>query len=221
MVNIYKRHQQELVDKIMKLGPYNKLSLNKFKSLRLITTIIVFILGLFLNFNYFFALLLSILYYNLFRGIFLDARLIQRNNKLKREALYFLEVLKISLAKNDSFIKALELTALSVKNEFAGEVKLTLLELKFGKSFKEAFSSMSNRLPGVCFKNLINELILMYETNNRDTSILDKEISKLESDYDELKAKQVKLLPNIISLVAITFILPLILFIIFGPNMFN
>ena len=80
------------------LGPKVKFDTTTFMNTRIITTIIVFIIVLYkVELGYVFAPLLSILYYYLYYYLLITRPLNTRIKKLDREALYFFDILTLTL----------------------------------------------------------------------------------------------------------------------------
>ncbi|MBP3920631.1 MAG: type II secretion system F family protein [Bacilli bacterium] len=212
---------KRISNKIMKLKnfPVDEV---EFLNIRIITSIIVFVLILFnIKIGYIIAPLVTIIYYYLFECIFLDLALIKRTKKLDREALVFFEILTLTLESGRNLEHALEVTVLNVNSEISTEFKRTLFEVKFGKSLLEALNDTKKRIPSETINNIILNIT---QTNIFGNSIIDTMYSQIDflRDKQILSIKeQINKIPNKISIISVLFIVPIILLIILGPVIIN
>ena len=118
---------KNMEDKVRKLGINNKIDVIYFMNMRIITTIIVFFIFLYISdFGYIIAPIGALLYYYLYEKIMLDDRLKKRAIKLESEAMYFFEVLTLSLETGRNLEEAINV---SVKNILRCSLKI--LEISF------------------------------------------------------------------------------------------
>ncbi len=219
---IYRDKEFRKIDaKIALLGD-TKLKTDDFMNYRLITTIIVFVIVLYTTgLGYVFAPLISVIYYYLFYYFLIGLPLKRRIQKLDHEALYFFEILTLTLEGGRNLENSLEITVLNVKNELSEEFKKTLLEIKFGKSLNEALESMKKRIPSETVNNIILNIT---QTNIFGNSILDTMYNQIEflreKQILEIKS-QINKIPNKISIISVVFVVPLILILILGPFIIN
>lgn len=215
---IYRDKDIQKIDIKVKMLGDTKLTAIKFMNIRLLTTFITFVFILYImDFGYIFAPIIAILYYNLFKYWIIDLPLKRREQKLDREALYFFEILTLTLESGRNLENSLEITVFNVKNELSHEFKKALMEIKFGKSLNEALISMKKRIPS----ESINTIILnITQTNIFGNSILETMYSQIEflreKQILEIKG-QINKIPNKISIISVLFIIPLILVLILGP----
>jgi tight adherence protein C len=205
-------------DKINRLSSGNNMDVVHFLTLRLISSIVIFIV-LLLKFKlgYIVAPVITFVYYFLFEKFFLDSKLKKREKKLDKEALVFFEILTLTLESGRNLQNALEVTVDNVNSELSNEFKRTLFEVKFGKSLLEALNDTKKRIPSETINNII---LNMTQTNIFGTNIIDTMYSQVEF----LREKQVlsireeiNKLPNKISILSVLFIIPIILLMVLGP----
>ena len=220
---IYREKDIERIEKkINMLGSKVKFDATSFMNTRIITTIIVFVIVLYkVNLGYVFAPLLSILYYYLYYYLLITRPLNTRTKKLDREALYFFDILTLTLESGRNLENSLQVTVNNVDSELSREFEKTLTEMQFGKTMIEALESMKTRIPS----ETINNIVL----NITQTSIFGNSI--LETMYNQidfLREKQIleirgeiNKIPNKISIISVVFIVPLILMMILGPFLIN
>lgn len=209
---------QSIEEKIMKLGSDRKFDAVTFMNLRLLTTIIVFILVLYKSsLGYIVAPIITVSYYYAFSYLLLDKPLKIRTLKLDKEALYFFEILTLTLESGRNLENALQVTCHNVKSELSREFEKTLYEMQFGKSLVESLQDMKKRIPSETVNNII---LSITQTNVFGNSIVDTMYNQVEFLRDkqilEIRGQMAKI-PNKISMISVIFIVPLILMLILGP----
>ncbi|MCI9433950.1 MAG: type II secretion system F family protein [Bacilli bacterium] len=218
MSRLYRNKTLEQINtKILMLGNA-KFDAVTFMNLRLITTILLFIVIIYWgNLSYIYAPFMAIIYYVLFEYLFLNNKLKQREKKLDHEALTFFEILTLTLESGRDLESALEITCFNTKSELSDEFKKTLFEMKFGKSLMEALEDMKSRIPSETVNNIILNIV---QTNIFGNSILDTMYNQIEFLRDkqilEIKEK-INKIPNKVSIISVVFIVPLILLLLLGP----
>ena len=189
-----------------------------FLNIRLLTTIIIFFITLFIfKTGYILSPILALIYYYIFEYIFLDVQVQKRIKSLDREALTFFEILTLTLESGRDLEKALEITVLNVNSELSEEFKKTLFEVKFGKSLLEALNDTKKRIPSETINNIILNIT---QTNIFGNSIIETMYSQIEflREKQVLEVReQINKIPNKISIISVLFIVPIILLIVLGP----
>ena len=213
---------RNIEDDIMLLGNTAKYSAAFFIFIRLLTTMVFFlILILIFHMGYIGATFLTILYYYLFYYVNMTMKIKRRGLKLDNEALPFFEILTLTLESGKNLENALEITCFNVESELSEEFKKTLFEIKFGKSLVEALESMKKRIPSESINNIILNIT---QTDIFGSRIIDTMYNQIEFLRDkrllEIKG-QINKIPNKISIVSLLFILPIILLLILGPIIIN
>ena len=218
MSKIYlKKDVDSIIKKINMLGN-TRIDAVTFISFRILSTILfALFLVLFTNISYMFIPLFVIIFYFEYYHIFITKRLRKREKKLDREALYFFEVLTLTLESGKNLQNSLELTCKNVKNELSLEFERSLKEVYVGKTLIEALSDMQKRIPS---ENINNIIMNIMQTNYFGNSI----ISTMNNQVDYLREKQIldirgqiNKIPNKVSIVSVLFIVPLILLLVLGP----
>lgn len=213
-----KKQVEKITKKINLLGINTKYNANTFLNIRLISTIILFLFILVnYKYGYIYSVIIVLPYYYLFEKILLDNKIEQRRRKLNIEAIYFFEVLTLSLQTGRNLNEAITVTINSVDNELSLEFKEALRETKFGKSLTESLTDMQNRIPSDSINNIV---LALKEANVYGSSI----ISTMYNQVDYLREKRkmevkasVSKIPTKISIISVFFFIPLILLIILGP----
>lgn len=208
----------EIEHKLKCLGPDSKYSVTSFAFTRLITTILVFLITILITkMGYIYAPFVAVTYYYLFYYINITRKLSMRNRKLEHQALYFFEILTLTLESGRNLENALIVTCDNVDSQLSSEFKKALEEMKFGKSLVEALSDLKNHISSDIISNIILNII---QTNRFGNSILDT----LYNEVDFLRQKellaikeQINKIPNKVSIISVLFIVPLIIVLILGP----
>ena len=205
-------------NKICSLGKSFNYNAIDFLGIRLITSVFLFVLifSVF-DYGYIIAVVVLILYYLLFEYVFLDSKINKREKKINNEAIYFFEVLTLSLQTGRNLAEAIETTVNSVDGELSLEFKEVLRETKFGKSLNESLNDMQKFIPSDSINNIILILTQANVYGNSIISTLYNQIDYLrERRKMEIKA-QISKVPTKISIISVFFFIPLILLIILGP----
>ncbi len=218
MSKIYLKKDVDSINKKINMLGNTRIDAVTFISLRILSTILfALFLVLFTNISYMFIPLFVIIFYFEYYHIFITKRLRKREEKLDREALYFFEVLTLTLESGKNLQNSLELTCKNVKNELSLEFERSLKEVYVGKTLIEALSDMQKRIPS---ENINNIIMNIMQTNYFGNSI----ISTMNNQVDYLREKQIldirgqiNKIPNKVSIVSVLFIVPLILLLVLGP----
>ena len=222
MEKIYLKKDIESIDKKIKMLGKTKWDAISFINARVFTTVLFTLLLIFFtHVSYLILPLLVILYYMAFYFILITRRLRLREQKLDREALYYFEVLTLTLESGKNLQNSLELTCKNVHSELSNEFEDCLNEVKVGKSLIEALGDMQARIPS---ENINNIIMNIMQTNYFGNSIIDT----MNNQVDYLREKQIldikgqiNKIPNKISIVSVLFIVPLILLLVLGPYLIN
>lgn len=213
-----KKQIKKIEQKINLLGITSKYNTLTFLNARFITSILLFIIVFNTSkYGYIISIIAVILYYYLFEKILLDNKIKKRTTKLNIEAIYFFEVLTLSLQTGRNLAEAILVTTSSIDSELSLEFKEALRETKYGKSLTESLIDMQKNIPSDSINNII---LTLTQANVYGSSIIDTMYNQV--DYLREKRKmEVKALiskvPTKISIVSVFFFIPLILLIILGP----
>ena len=213
-----KRTIKKIEDKVNLLGTSSKYDAITLLSTRLVTSIFFFVfIFSFFDYGYILAIVFVIIYYFLFEYVMLDSKIKQREKKLNNEAIYFFEVLTLSLQTGRNLAEAITITVNSVDGDLSLEFKEALRETGFGKSLTESLNDMQKKIPSDSINNII---LALTQANVYGSSI----ISTMYNQIDYLREKrkmeikaQISKIPTKISVISVFFFIPLILLIILGP----
>lgn len=218
---IRKIYREQTLDKIqakLNMMGNTKMDAIGFMNFRTISTIIIFlIIVIKSNIGYILSPFIAFAYYLLIEYFVINIPLNNRGKKLDHEALYFFEILTLTLESGRNLERSLVVTVENVDSELSNEFKKTLMEMKYGKSLIEALNDMKKRIPSEAVNNII---LNMTQTSIFGSSILET----LYNQVDYLREKQsleikgqINKIPNKISIISVLFIVPLILILILGP----
>ena len=206
------------ISKIKLLGTGNKMNAYDLILTRLVSSVVIFIIIMYLfRFGYVSAPFIVVLYYLLFNKATLDDKLKKRMIKLESEAMHFFEVLTLSLETGRNLVEAIDVTTSNVNGVLSNEFKEAVREVTFGKSLSEALYDMQLRIPSDTVNNIILSLT---ESNPYGNSI----ITALYNQIDFLREKRkmevkgrISKVPILISVISVFFFVPLLLLLILGP----
>lgn len=209
-------------DKIKLLGIYNTLDPIEFLNLRLLTSIIIFFVILYLfPIGYIYAPIISVAYYYLIYYFAIDYQIKKRARKLEFEALYFFEVLTLSVETGRDLKSAIEITCNNIDSEISDEFKKTIKEVNYSKTLDEALKDMRKRIPS---DNINNIILNISQTSIFGGNIIDTMYNQIDflSDRKMQDIKgQISKLPIKISIMSVIFFIPLMLLLILGPVILN
>lgn len=219
---IHKIYSNEAIEKIQKkinlLGYKNSYDAIIFMNIRTMTSILIFFVVLyFIEFGYILAPIITFLYYILLPKIIIEDKVNKRCEKLDKEAMYFFEVLTLSLETGRNLKTALEITANNVDSDLSDEFKRALDEVKYGKNLDEALEDLKLRIPS----DTINNIILnISQSNIFGNSIIETMYNQIDYIRDRqimrTKAK-INKVPLKVSVISVIFFIPLLLLLILAP----
>lgn len=212
----------ELNKKIKLLGINYKYNIYKFMTLRIISSIILFVIVLFLNdLGYILAPIITYLYYSFLPSMYFNPLIKKRSNRLDYQAMYFFEILALSIESGNNLINALKVTSNSIDNELSYEFREVIKEVEIGKSLDEAMTSLKERIPS----DTINNIILnIKESNLFGNNIIDTLYNQIDYIREKIVLEnraKISKLPLKISIISVIFFLPLLLLLILGPVILN
>lgn len=219
---IYRKKTLNRISKKCKLlGVNNKLNPIKFMNYRVIITILVFVTFLLFNSKgYIYAPILSLITY-FGAEYYLDYKVKKRSEKLNYEAIFFLQVLVLTLESGKNLQGGISLTCRSIDSEISDEFKKTLNEIKLGKSLIESLESMKERIPS---EEINTVLLNITQSTIFGNNIIDSLNNQIEYLRDKkllnIKAK-INKMPMKISVISVVFIIPIVLLLVLGPVIVN
>ena len=131
---IYPKRTIDRVEAKVKLlgGRANTMFILNFRVL--ISLILFIVILLVSNIGYVLGPIVAILFYYLSEKIILDYPIRKRAKRLEKEALFFFEVLLLTLESGRNLKHSLDLTSGNIDSELSQEFRKTLAEIKLGKS---------------------------------------------------------------------------------------
>lgn len=212
------KYVNRFVKKVKLLGIRNKIDPYNIILIRLLTTIILFILLLyFFKYGYIIAPLGSVIYYFLFNYFVLNRKIKIRETKLENEAMHFFEVLTLSLETGRNLVEAIEVTTDNVSGILSDEFKESVREVSFGKSLNESLNDMQYRIPSEHVNNIVLSLT---QANLYGNSIIESLYDQIDYLREKRKLEvkgRISKVPILISVISVFFFIPLLLIVILGP----
>lgn len=218
----HKLYSKETIKKYQKkidlLGYKNSYDAVIFLNVRLLSTILIFFMILYLfSWGYILAPLVSIIYFYYLPKVIIDKKIEERAKRLDGDAMYFFEILTLSLETGRNLKTALEITSNSIDSELSYEFRQSLKEVRYGKSLDEALESLKLRIPS----DTINNIILnISQSNIFGNSIIETMYNQIDYIRDKqiLSAKaEISKIPLKVSVISVIFFIPLIMLLILSP----
>lgn len=205
----------------------NKAKMLGYKDLKVVISflnarlLIEFLLvGYFLVFsslNNIIALLVIVLLHYGFSYYMFDYRIERRAKNLEKDAIYFFEVLTLSLDAGKSLVQGLKLTVDNVDNELSNEFMASIREMDYGKSFHDSLTDLRMRMPSDIIQNVILNIMEAYESGVDITKTLRKQVDYIQNKrVMDIKAV-INQMPIKISVVSVFLFIPLVLLLILAP----
>lgn len=217
--SIYRKKNIDMVTaKVNFLGSDYKYDAVDLLSLRLISCIFTFILILFIfDIGYILAPVAAILLHFLFFPLFIDSKIKKREKQLEKDAVYFFEILSLSLEAGRNIKTALEVTTRNVDSDLSLEFAKVIKDVNFGKDLDEALEELKYRIPS----DTVNNIILnIRQSNIFGNNIIDTVYKQIDYLRDKrvLDIKgQISKIPVKISVISVLFFIPLLLLLLLGP----
>ena len=221
--NIYSNYSLNNISNRMRLlGKTDEKDTLKFLNIRLISSIVLFFVILYLvDWGYILSPILVVLYYIYLPNLTIDQKIKKRKAKLEQEAMYFFEILALSLESGNNLYNAIKVTSDNIDSELSCEFKKMMFDINYSKSFDEAINDMKERIPSDTINNI---LLNIRESNMFGNSILGTLNNQLdylrETKILETKA-YISKIPVKISVISVVFFIPLLLLLILGPVLIN
>lgn len=213
---------KNLEEKFAYLSYDKKNNINFFLGARLIGSVLVFIISLLVfSSGYFIAPLLTFLFYVLFEYFFVDVKIKKRARKLESDAIFFFEVLNLTIQSERNLKLCISTTCNNIDSTISDEFKKMLKEVSLGKSLTEGLNDLMKRIPSKSVCNVILNIVEANEFGNSIESALNNQINYL-TDKRILDIKSsINKMPMKISIVSVLIFLPLMLILIIGPILIN
>ena len=151
---------QKIEKKIKLLGlncHYKAIDLLNYRLL--ISLAMFFILIAFNKNGYILAPIFVVLFHYLSEYFVLDYPIKKREKKLEEEAIFFFEVLSLTLESGRNLTLSLQITSKNIDSELSKEFRKSLQEMSLGKTFAEAITDMKQRIPSDTINNALLNIV--------------------------------------------------------------
>ena len=204
--------------KIKLLGVNCKYNAIDLLNLRLLIGIALFVILMIFNKNgYILAPIALVIFHYLSEYIVLDYPIKKRTKKLEEEAIFFFEVLSLTMESGRNLTKGLLLTSKNIDSELSQEFKKSLEEMNLGKSFSECLTSMKERIPSDTINNAILNIVQSSIFGNNIEESLNNQLDFLRDKHLMEVKSEIGKLPTKISIISVLFFIPIILMVILSP----
>lgn len=204
--------------KNMALGVNNKTTYVSDLSLYFLVIFIALVVSIvFCYHKFYLILILPIAAALLFEFMYYDVRLAKRKDLLNKEALFFFQILSLTLESGNNLKGAIELTTSSISNELSLEFKKALSDIRMGSTMNEALLDLEKRIPSEVISNIILNLTESSVYGSDMIKSLNTQIDYLNSKLVLSVREQINKMPIKISVVSVLLFIPIILLIILSP----
>ena len=220
MNNIYRKSTFDKLNKKFKLINF-KYDVTTFMNYRLLSSMIILIIFiLFSSKGYIYGPVLAITNYFMFE-YYINYKIKKRKNNLNYQAIFFFQILTLTLESGKNLEGGIELTCKFIDNDLSNEFKRALDEVKVGKSIIESLNNMKERIPSEEINTVILNITQSAIFGNNIIESLNNQIDYLrEKKLLDIKAN-INKMPLKISIVSVLFIIPIIILLILGPVLIN
>lgn len=204
--------------KNMALGVNNKTTYVSDLSLYFLVIVIALVVSIvFCYHKFYLILILPIAVALLFEFMYYDVRLAKRKELLNKEALFFFQILSLTLESGNNLKGAIELTTSSISNELSLEFKKALSDITMGSTMNEALLDLEKRIPSEVISNIILNLTESSVYGSDMIKSLNTQIDYLNNKLVLSVREQINKMPIKISVVSVLLFIPIILLIILSP----
>lgn len=204
--------------KVNLLGIHCKYDTIDLLNIRLLCCIFLFLVFIIFHQNGYILGPISVVFFHyLSEYLVLDLQIKKRSKKLEEEAIFFFEVLSLTLESGRNLTVALTMTSKNINSELSEEFQKALSEMSLGKSFAEAMNDMKKRIPSDTINNAILNIVQANMFGNNIEESLNNQLDFLR-DKRLLEVKSaIGKLPTKISIISVVFFIPIILLVILSP----
>ena len=216
---IYSKYSfNSIKKKYLLLGYDNRKKILDFLNFRLVSSIVLFFIILYtVDLGYVLGPVLVLLYYYFLPNIVLDYKIKKRKMRLEEDAMFYFEVLSLSIESGNNLHNALLITSNNIDSDLSREFLMVMEEVSFGKSLSESLDKMKYRIPSDIINNIILNIRESIMFGNNIVETLNNQIDYLR-DKKILETKAlISKIPLKISVISVVFFIPLLLLLILGP----
>ncbi|NCC71137.1 hypothetical protein EOM09_06155 [bacterium] len=216
--NFYsKNYIDNLNKKIKKLGSKSTLNINTFINVRIILSLISFVVCFSIESLVIVSPFVAILVYFLFEYFVLTSVIQKRKILLEEDSVMFFETLLLSISDGKSLKNSIKLTTDIFDNELSFEFKGFLDNINNGRSFNESFDELKNYVPSESIDSLILSLKESYELGIKLESSLLKEINYLRDKRMYLFKEKINVISIRFTIITMIILVPTIILLLLGP----
>ena len=204
--------------KIKYLGQKKPISIYEFLNIRLILSILIFMVSLFIpKFGFIVGIIFTSIFYNGYELILLDYPISKRKEKLEDEAIFYLEVLDATINTNRDFLTSLNLTSESINNDISLIIKNALLKLKEDGDVNKIGDELKKVIPSPIIVNVFLHLLRLSNTDQDWHEIIREQIIRIKEKQKVEKKKRLNKIPIQIVITSLIFIAILFAILYFTP----
>lgn len=216
-----KKSINRIVKKNKLLGIDHNYDIDSLLISHLLISLFIFVIFLIIKRDFVISLIITLIYFFAAEYVFFDLRLVKRGKKLEKEAVFYFQILALTLESGSNLKQAIELTSKTLDSTLALEFKRVVDDIAMGKSLTEGLDDLKLRIPSDNVNNIILNLL---ESNIYGNNMIESLNNQLDYLNDKLLLEtkaRINKMPIKISIVSVLIFVPLILIIILSPILIN
>ncbi|WP_318506920.1 type II secretion system F family protein [Bacillus sp. T3] len=154
-------------------------------------------------------------------SMYLTAKKKKRIKTIEREMPDFFDMVNVSIEAGMGLDGALKRVCTQIHGPLAAEFKLALEDMKLGKSRKNAFEELRDRIPSEFFKSVINSIIQADQMGIGMTKVLRAQTERMREQKKQAVKEQAMKAPVKMLIPMVLFIFPTLFIILLGPVVIN
>ena len=204
-------------NKIYSYGSNYKLDIETFILIRLVLTIFIGIMIFIVSNSVIITVISMIITYILDEVIILDIRYDRRKREVEEDAIYYFELLTITLNKVGSLKSSIELTSSKIDNSISYEFKQMLKNVDKGNSIADAINMMMKYIPSEIVNSALITLKEGYELGNPINDTLNEIVIFLKDKRVYNVKNEINVFPIKFTIITFFVFIPIIVLIVVLP----
>lgn len=154
-------------------------------------------------------------------NMYLNAKKKNRVKTIEKEMPDFFDMVNVSIEAGMGLDGALKRVCTQMHGPLAVEFKLAIDDMKLGKSRKNAFEELRDRIPSEFFKSVINSIIQADQMGIGMTKVLRAQTERMREQKKQAVKEQAMKAPVKMLIPMVLFIFPTLFIILLGPVIIN
>lgn len=154
-------------------------------------------------------------------NMYLNGKKKKRIKLIEKEMPDFFDMVNVSIEAGMGLDGALKRVCTQMHGPLSSEFKLAIEDMKLGKSRKNAFEELRDRIPSEFFKSVINSIIQADQMGIGMTKVLRAQTERMREQKKQAVKEQAMKAPVKMLIPMVLFIFPTLFIILLGPVIIN